>query len=126
MQNPQCQRDHLEIFTPGSSRDIPRLCTNIVDNGLLQPRHQEMSPLIDDLFLHISNLHPISNILQNQQTNLLLNPSPPIKNNSSSSTLDVIYAQLKERNSDSSGNRQAGDDIESSRHVFQLTLVVMK
>lgn len=48
MQHPQRQADHLEILAASRSRDIPGFGADIVDDGFLQPRDQEMRALVDD------------------------------------------------------------------------------
>ena len=48
MQHPQRQADHLQILAASGSRDIPGFGTDVVDDGLLQPRDQEMCAFVDD------------------------------------------------------------------------------
>ena len=51
MQHPQRQADHLQILTASRSGDIPGFGTDIIDDGFLQPRDQEMCALVDDVLL---------------------------------------------------------------------------
>lgn len=49
MQHPEGQTDHLQILAARRGRDVPRLRPHVVDDALLQPRDQEMCPLVHHL-----------------------------------------------------------------------------
>ena len=51
MQHPQRQADHLQILAASRSRDVPGFGADVVDDGFLQPRDQEMCALVDDILL---------------------------------------------------------------------------
>jgi hypothetical protein len=55
MQHSQCQANHLQILASGCRRNVSWLCSDIVDNALLQPWDQEMGSFADDLFLYSGN-----------------------------------------------------------------------
>ena len=52
MQHPQGQADHLQILAASRSRDIPGFGADIVDDGFLQPRNQEVRAFVDDSLLN--------------------------------------------------------------------------
>lgn len=49
VENTKGQRDHLQILGTGSGGNVARLGADIVDNGLLEPRDEEVSSLAHDL-----------------------------------------------------------------------------
>lgn len=51
MQDSQRQRYHLQILAPGRGGDVAGFGADIVDDGFLEPRDQEMGALIHDVFL---------------------------------------------------------------------------
>ena len=51
MQHPQRQADHLQILAASRGRDVPGFGADVVDDGFLQPRDQEVCAFIDDGFL---------------------------------------------------------------------------
>ena len=48
MQHSQRQANHLQILAAGRGRDIPGFGADIVDDGLLQPRDEEVCAFVDD------------------------------------------------------------------------------
>jgi hypothetical protein len=43
------QRDHLQVLGSGGGRDVAGLSADIVDDGTLQPRNEEVSSLVNNL-----------------------------------------------------------------------------
>lgn len=56
VQNPQRQTDHLQVLGARGGRDISGLGADVVDDGLLQPRDEEVGSLINHLH-SLSALH---------------------------------------------------------------------
>jgi len=52
MQDSEGQADHLQIFASGRRADISGFRSDIVYDGLLKPRDEEVSALVDHLFLY--------------------------------------------------------------------------
>lgn len=52
VKHPQCQADHLQVFTACGGRDVSRLRANIIYNGFLEPGDQEVCALVHDLILY--------------------------------------------------------------------------
>ena len=48
MQHPQRQADHLQILAPRRGRDVPGFGADVVDDGFLQPRDEEVRAFVDD------------------------------------------------------------------------------
>lgn len=69
MQHSQRQANHLQILAAGRCGDVPGLRADIIYDGLLQPRNEEMGALIHDC---------------------LLDSAQTIEDDSTSSTLDIV------------------------------------
>ena len=48
MQHPQRQADHLQILAPGRGRDVSGFGADVIDDGFLQPRDEEVCAFVDD------------------------------------------------------------------------------
>lgn len=69
MQHSQRQADHLQILAAGRGGDVSGLGADIIYDGLLQPRNEEMGALVHDC---------------------LLDSAQTIEDDSASSTFDVV------------------------------------
>lgn len=92
MQHSQSQADHLQILTPRSRRDIPRLSSYIVDNRPLQPGNQEMRALVNDLLLHSGK---------------------PVEDDGARTSPDVVQGGVHEHGARGHGNGQPIDIVEA-------------
>lgn len=104
VQHSQCQAHHLQILATSRRGNIPGLGPHIEDDALLQPRHQEVRALIDDI---------------------LLDTRHSIENHSSGSAFDIEYGLAGEEDACRRWNRQAVHEIESprsARHCIESTL----
>lgn len=83
MQHSQRQANHLQILAAGRGGYVSGFGAYIIDDGLLQPRNEEMGTLIHDC---------------------LLDSAQTIKDNSTSSTLDIVDWSLDERETNGGGD----------------------
>lgn len=96
VQDSQRQADHLKILATGGCSDIPGLGAHIEDDGPLQPWHEEVSALVDDILLHTGNT---------------------IEDDGSTSTLDIVESRVDGDGTDRKGDRQAVNGLEEPRCV---------
>ena len=82
MQHTQRQADHLQVLATRRRADGPGLGPHVKDDGLLQPRDQEVGALVDHLLLHTGN---------------------PVKDDGAGAALDVVDGLL--RNKEGKGGR---------------------
>ena len=83
MQYSQRQTDHLHILAASGCTDIPRLRSDIVDDGLLQPGNKKVCAFIDDAFSHTSNA---------------------VEDDCASSTFYIVHGCLADGDSDEDGD----------------------
>jgi hypothetical protein len=86
VQDSQRQRDHLQVLGAGGGADVPRPCADVVDNGALQPGHQEMCALVGHLILHSRNA---------------------IEDDGAGAALDIVDGRLREGHGDGAGDDPA-------------------
>lgn len=91
MQNSQGQADHLQILAAGGGGDVSGFGADIVDDGLLQPRNEEMCAFIHDS---------------------LLNTAETVEDDSSGATFDVVDGRLAEGEADEDRDCPFGDGVE--------------
>ena len=103
VQHPQRQADHLQILAAGGRGDVPGLGPDVEDDAPLQPGHQEVRPLVDDL---------------------LLDTREPVEDDGPGPALDVVEGLAGGVCAHRRGDRQAVDEVESPRCVGHLFYVL--
>ncbi len=92
MQDSEGQADHLQVLGAGGGADGARLGSDVEDDGLLQPRHEEVCPLVDDGFFYTRD---------------------SVEDDGSGTTLDVVDGVLGETQADGRWDCPLVDRIKS-------------
>ena len=115
MEHTEGQGDHLEILGAGGGGDVAGLSADIVDDGALEPRDEEVSSLVDDLRGGVSGSKSRSSRTQREDTYSLAHTRETVKDDGSVAALDVVDGGLGEGQTDSSRNCHLGDEAERFR-----------
>lgn len=95
VQHTQSQADHLQVLTTRGGRDVAGLGANIIDNGSLQPRDEEVCTLVHDLLLHSGQ---------------------SVEDDSAGTTANIVNGGVEEVDSGRDGHGEAVDLLEEGRH----------
>lgn len=95
VQHSQRKSNHLQILATGGRGNVPRSRPHIIDDGLLQPRNQEVCALVDDLLLHTGH---------------------PVEDDGARSTFHIVQGSLREADGDGAGDGPAENGLRNSSH----------
>lgn len=93
VQDTQRQADHLQVLAAGGGGDVARLGAHIVVDGALQPRHQEVGALADNVLLHT------------RQTVEDDGPRP---------AADIVDGVLQHADADGGGHGKLGEEVQNA------------
>lgn len=99
MQHPQSQADHLQILASSCRAYVPRLRTDIVHYGLLQPWNQKMCAFVDDTLFDTRN---------------------SVEDDGSCTAFDVVEGGLDPEDDKGHGECVSENAIESVRHIERV------